>query len=226
MFVILLTYFFFLGLEKIENLQQHENEDIYKLAFEIIDQYFSGDDVSLPPLDYTSKCSLQYCDLMTCVSFRLTKIPVWSLKPLREEPSTLIQLLTCKQRSLISKSQDVWFNQQHGYSVITPDIHPSLLQPGNLVPKDLLSITSQWKLTTEGFVHTHFCTVGCFFFFFFKWSSFQDTATLHRSPGHSPGTITSGNLYQEVFPASASKYNKNKTRRKKKPSWQDLIAKC
>uniref|UniRef100_A0A6Q2X2B7 Importin subunit alpha n=1 Tax=Esox lucius TaxID=8010 RepID=A0A6Q2X2B7_ESOLU len=36
------------GLEKIENLQQHENEDIYKLAFEIIDQYFSGDDVSSP----------------------------------------------------------------------------------------------------------------------------------------------------------------------------------
>lgn len=35
------------GLEKIENLQQHENEDIYKLAFEIIDQYFSGDDVSV-----------------------------------------------------------------------------------------------------------------------------------------------------------------------------------
>uniref|UniRef100_A0A8C7YMN2 Importin subunit alpha n=1 Tax=Oryzias sinensis TaxID=183150 RepID=A0A8C7YMN2_9TELE len=31
------------GLEKIEQLQQHENEDIYKLAFEIIDQYFSGD---------------------------------------------------------------------------------------------------------------------------------------------------------------------------------------
>uniref|UniRef100_A0A8B9KMS3 Importin subunit alpha-4-like n=1 Tax=Astyanax mexicanus TaxID=7994 RepID=A0A8B9KMS3_ASTMX len=33
------------GLEKIENLQQHENEYIYKLAFEIIDQYFSGDDI-------------------------------------------------------------------------------------------------------------------------------------------------------------------------------------
>lgn len=37
----------FAGLEKIENLQQHENEDIYKLAFEIIDLYFSGDDVSV-----------------------------------------------------------------------------------------------------------------------------------------------------------------------------------
>ncbi|CAL1582012.1 unnamed protein product [Knipowitschia caucasica] len=37
------------GLGKIENLQQHENEDIYKLAFEIIDQYFSGDDIDEDP---------------------------------------------------------------------------------------------------------------------------------------------------------------------------------
>ncbi|MGH0138066.1 UNVERIFIED_CONTAM: hypothetical protein FKN15_026043 [Acipenser sinensis] len=37
------------GLEKIETLQQHENEDIYKLAFEIIDQYFSGDDIDEDP---------------------------------------------------------------------------------------------------------------------------------------------------------------------------------
>lgn len=44
--------FYFAGLEKIENLQQHENEDIYKLAFEIIDQYFSGDDVSPRPPDF------------------------------------------------------------------------------------------------------------------------------------------------------------------------------
>uniref|UniRef100_A0A8C1UKS5 Karyopherin alpha 4 (importin alpha 3) n=1 Tax=Cyprinus carpio TaxID=7962 RepID=A0A8C1UKS5_CYPCA len=35
------------GLEKIEQLQNHENEDIYKLAYEIIDQFFSSDDVSL-----------------------------------------------------------------------------------------------------------------------------------------------------------------------------------
>ena len=33
------------GLEKIEGLQQHENEDIYKLAFKIIDQYSSGEDI-------------------------------------------------------------------------------------------------------------------------------------------------------------------------------------
>uniref|UniRef100_A0A8C5AU33 Importin subunit alpha n=1 Tax=Gadus morhua TaxID=8049 RepID=A0A8C5AU33_GADMO len=37
------------GLEKIEHLQQHENEDIYKLAFEIIDQYFAGDDIDEDP---------------------------------------------------------------------------------------------------------------------------------------------------------------------------------
>lgn len=46
------------GLEKIENLQQHENEDIYKLAFEIIDQYFSGDDVSSSALDPGSSIAL------------------------------------------------------------------------------------------------------------------------------------------------------------------------
>lgn len=42
-------FFFFFhssGLEKVELLQNHENEDIYKLAYEIIDQYFSSDDVS------------------------------------------------------------------------------------------------------------------------------------------------------------------------------------
>ncbi|XP_002125503.2 importin subunit alpha-4 [Ciona intestinalis] len=31
------------GLDKIEMLQNHVNEDIYKLAYEIIDQFFSGD---------------------------------------------------------------------------------------------------------------------------------------------------------------------------------------
>ena len=35
------------GLEKVEQLQNHENEDIYKLAYEIIDQFFSSDDVSV-----------------------------------------------------------------------------------------------------------------------------------------------------------------------------------
>lgn len=29
------------GLERIEKLQNHENVDIYKLAYEIIEQYFS-----------------------------------------------------------------------------------------------------------------------------------------------------------------------------------------
>lgn len=33
------------GLAKVEALQNHENEDIYKLAYEIIDQFFSSDDI-------------------------------------------------------------------------------------------------------------------------------------------------------------------------------------
>ena len=31
------------GMEKIEKLQQHKNEDIYKLAYTIIDKYFTSD---------------------------------------------------------------------------------------------------------------------------------------------------------------------------------------
>lgn len=39
------------GLDKIETLQNHDNIDIYKLAYEIIEQYFSEDtnDTNLEP---------------------------------------------------------------------------------------------------------------------------------------------------------------------------------
>jgi hypothetical protein len=38
------------GVDKIENLQNHENEDIYKLAYEIIVQYFRDEtDQELEP---------------------------------------------------------------------------------------------------------------------------------------------------------------------------------
>ncbi|CAG2183328.1 unnamed protein product, partial [Oppiella nova] len=36
------------GLDRIEPLQHHENEDIYKLAYEIIDQFFSDDNEEDP----------------------------------------------------------------------------------------------------------------------------------------------------------------------------------
>lgn len=70
--------FFLSGLEKIENLQQHENEDIYKLAFEIIDQYFSGDDVSKQLVLVALLCTdFLVIVLISCGDIsRLMKIPV------------------------------------------------------------------------------------------------------------------------------------------------------
>ena len=36
--------FFTSGIDKIEYLQQHSNEEIYKKAYELIDQYFKEDE--------------------------------------------------------------------------------------------------------------------------------------------------------------------------------------
>lgn len=47
-----------------EQLQNHENEDIYKLAYEIIDQFFSSDDVSY--LGY-----LQFFFFFNCLGFQV-----------------------------------------------------------------------------------------------------------------------------------------------------------
>lgn len=50
-------------------MQQHENEDIYKLAFEIIDQYFSGDDVSMLKMEEYMYCAVS---LVTTLSLFLS----------------------------------------------------------------------------------------------------------------------------------------------------------
>uniref|UniRef100_A0A8C1UQM7 Importin subunit alpha n=1 Tax=Cyprinus carpio TaxID=7962 RepID=A0A8C1UQM7_CYPCA len=79
------------GLEKIEQLQNHENEDIYKLAYEIIDQFFSSDDVSL-----------------------LTR--TWFPKRSKEERTTSTLLPTCQQKGSSSRRDGkpgVLFVMQH-----------------------------------------------------------------------------------------------------------------
>ena len=54
---------FFVGLDKIEFLQSHDNEEIYRKAFEIIEYYFSGedeDDKLMPGIDQNAD-QFQFC---------------------------------------------------------------------------------------------------------------------------------------------------------------------
>lgn len=154
------------------------------------------------------------CLVLTYFLFpRLMKIPDWSLTPIKAGPTTLIQLPACKQRNLISESQDIWFNQLHGYSDLTPR-HSSISPP-------------TWQPGTEGFTQHHFnmetrhwriystpaSALGlfCFYLLFF----FLKMLILHWTQQPLNGflvvrqPLTTGNLHQEerepAFSASASK---------------------
>lgn len=59
------------GMTKIEELQNHENVDIYKLAYDIIEQFFS-DDVSFFFLFYFRLMSFTLFCLFSTISYFLS----------------------------------------------------------------------------------------------------------------------------------------------------------
>lgn len=81
-----LVWFFFVhspGLDKIEFLQSHDNEEIYRKAFEIIEYYFSGEDEDeklMPGIDQNAD-QFQFCAGVTMpqegfqFNWDLTKFP-------------------------------------------------------------------------------------------------------------------------------------------------------
>lgn len=189
----------FLGLEKIENLQQHENEDIYKLAFEIIDLYFSGDDVSIAATGTSlSVVSVWRSDDSWYLSFT----DWWRSQPDPRHTRRDLQLWSGFQHA----DKGIQFLEAEKFGSAAARVlwdHPQTFihLSSNLIPKDLLCITSKRKLNTEGFTHSSVCTWGVFFFFLFFFLNVIFLRAIlgfnNGNPKWDPGHSTSGSLHQE-----------------------------
>lgn len=150
----------FSGLEKIENLQQHENEDIYKLAFEIIDLYFSGDDVSISPAE-----ALYH--FLRSSKWYLSSIDWWRSQLDPRHTRRDLQLWSGFQHAdkgiQFLEAEMFGSNSCSSTLISPPDIYPSLLQPGTegFTLRHVKMKTPLKDLLTPASAH------GVFFSFFF-----------------------------------------------------------